>query len=311
MAEDKKTPSKLAQAIRLLRQHVGKSQAEFAEMMGVDQSTVSRWERGEVTPALHHMIAIKRLGARTKFNCPLPSLGELIDFPAEHYVNRLRSISGLPEEQFAELAGVELTQLRQWQNGDATPTLEALTTMIETLSHESSSLPSRARAEISDIVAEWSDVGLFPRSAKPRGQGQAGIPIIGLEHAGAWSGGNLIPLDEFNEYVWTAVAHSRLSFAVRLKCDSMAPKYELGSIIICDPAEAPIPGECVIAKLDRQDRAIFRRYQVVEQDAYGNRKVRLSPLNDDWPVEMITPYNPGRIVAPMIEARIFPRRTNL
>jgi len=81
MPETDITESDLAAAIRLLRQHVEKNQADFAVMLGVDQSTVSRWERGDVIPAIPHLIAIKRLGAQTGFPCPLPSLSDVIDFP--------------------------------------------------------------------------------------------------------------------------------------------------------------------------------------------------------------------------------------
>jgi len=38
------------QALSILRQEAGLNQAEFAELLGVNQSTVSRWEQGYGLP---------------------------------------------------------------------------------------------------------------------------------------------------------------------------------------------------------------------------------------------------------------------
>jgi len=313
MSEGALSPSKVAQAIRRLRQHVGKSQAGFAVMLGVDQSTVSRWERGEVIPAVPHLIAIKRLVAQTNFQCPLPKLGDLIDFPYDHYVIRLRAITGFEIDDFASLLGVDASVVQQWECGEAFPTLEVLIRMIEMLLSRTDLLPGEARADISDIMAEWNDLGMFPHSFVTANKAKPGrpkeIPIISFELAGNWVGPDtMLSVDDVREYVMSTVDHSPFAFAIRLKCDSMDPKYEPGSIIICDPAEEPIPGEYVIAKMENQNRAIFRKYQLIEADGNGNQIVKLSPLNDDWPTEKITPDNPGRIIATLLEARSFPRK---
>ena len=262
MSEGALSPSKVAQAIRRLRQHVGKSQAGFAAMLGVDQSTVSRWERAEVIPAVPHLIAIKRLVAQTNFECPLPKLGDLIDFPYDHYVKRLRAITGFETNDFASLLGVDASVVQQWESGEAFPTLEVLIRMIETLLGRTDLLPGEARAEISDILAEWNDLGIFPHSFMTASKIKPGrpkeIPIISFELAGNWVGPDrMLPVDDVREYVMSTVDHSPFAFAIRLKCDSMDPKYEPGSIIICDPAEEPIPGEYVIAKMEHQNRANF------------------------------------------------------
>lgn len=52
-------------AIGHIRKHIFKKrQAEFAAMLGVAQSTVSRWERGDSSPTLEEMTAIRSEAAR-------------------------------------------------------------------------------------------------------------------------------------------------------------------------------------------------------------------------------------------------------
>jgi DNA-binding transcriptional regulator YiaG len=44
--------------IEAIRRKLGKNQTDFAAMAGVNQSTVSRWERGEGEPSLSELCAI-------------------------------------------------------------------------------------------------------------------------------------------------------------------------------------------------------------------------------------------------------------
>lgn len=45
----------LPQRIKRVRAHFGESQAVFGQRFGVDQSTVSKWEKGRQVPESHHM----------------------------------------------------------------------------------------------------------------------------------------------------------------------------------------------------------------------------------------------------------------
>jgi transcriptional regulator with XRE-family HTH domain len=45
-----------------LRQSLGLTQSEFASLLGVPDSTVSRWERGEVQPSCKHLSNMYDLG---------------------------------------------------------------------------------------------------------------------------------------------------------------------------------------------------------------------------------------------------------
>ena len=54
-------------AVKIIRTHVLKiSQAEMAAIVGASQSTVSRWEAGEMNPDIAHMAAIRREASKRK-----------------------------------------------------------------------------------------------------------------------------------------------------------------------------------------------------------------------------------------------------
>jgi transcriptional regulator with XRE-family HTH domain len=48
----------LGAKIRAARRTAGFSQAELAELMGVQQSSISQWERGHTRPSLEHLVPL-------------------------------------------------------------------------------------------------------------------------------------------------------------------------------------------------------------------------------------------------------------
>lgn len=53
--------TRLAVLIRKRRHEMGVSQEHLANLMGIDQSTVARWELGERTPSGFRMLKLCRL----------------------------------------------------------------------------------------------------------------------------------------------------------------------------------------------------------------------------------------------------------
>jgi transcriptional regulator with XRE-family HTH domain len=90
---------RLAKAVRDAREATGKSQREFAELLGVAQSTIAGWEGAKNTPNLENLEKLARIRGQ------LP----------EEFVSYLygRSKGGrMPlEEQIASLPGLELAAL--------------------------------------------------------------------------------------------------------------------------------------------------------------------------------------------------------
>jgi transcriptional regulator with XRE-family HTH domain len=50
--------SYLSEAIRSARKRAGLSQVELARLLGVQQSSVSQWERGSTKPSTMHLLAL-------------------------------------------------------------------------------------------------------------------------------------------------------------------------------------------------------------------------------------------------------------
>ncbi len=61
--------------IRAARQRAGLTQGELGEMLGIQQSSVSQWERGIVEPSLQLFLTLVRLFGYRAFG--LPEVGRL------------------------------------------------------------------------------------------------------------------------------------------------------------------------------------------------------------------------------------------
>ena len=81
----------------------------------------------------------------------------------------------------------------------------------------------------------------------------------------------------------------------------MAPEFKPGDYIVVDPDMPAEPGDLVVAKLDRDDAAILRKYHSRGEDAAGHPVFELVPLNDDYPTVTVDATNPGRLIAPAFE----------
>lgn len=52
--------------VRALRERLDKTQSEFAELLGVDQGTISNWETGKTTPRGPALKVMERLASPAK-----------------------------------------------------------------------------------------------------------------------------------------------------------------------------------------------------------------------------------------------------
>lgn len=91
------------------------------------------------------------------------------------------------------------------------------------------------------------------------------------------------------------------AFALKIVGDSMLPDYRPGDIIIVDPSQQPSPGDFVIAKLDGEQSATFKKYRPRGRDINGQDIIELAPLNADWPTLIIDAAHPGTIVGRVME----------
>ena len=109
----------------------------------------------------------------------------------------------------------------------------------------------------------------------PRMEGY--VPVISWVQAGAWT--EVCNIDAMSdELVPRPPSSSDSTFALRVKGQSMAPKYEPGLIIYVDPEVVPFDGDDVVAMLTDDNEATFKQY--VEEP--GGKKM-LKARNPGWP----------------------------
>lgn len=91
---------------------------------------------------------------------------------------------------------------------------------------------------------------------------------------------------------------SRDGFAVEVTERGLVPELYPGDIVIVDPAVPPVPGDLVIAHVDGQDHVIIRKYR-----PRNAQVVELSPINEDYPSDIISDDSPGSILGTVVQTR--------
>lgn len=86
------------------------------------------------------------------------------------------------------------------------------------------------------------------------------------------------------------------SIVTKVEDNSMLPEFQAGDKIVCDPNAEIEPGRYVLAKIEGQDRAVFRRYRVASVSSDGAATIELKPLNEDYPTHVIDRNHPGHII---------------
>lgn len=105
------------------------------------------------------------------------------------------------------------------------------------------------------------------------------VPLISWVQAGAWCATNDIHLpSEADEFYPTTAKVGINAYALKVRGDSMEPKFPDGCIIIVDPSKEAINNSYVVVREADTDEATFKQLQID-----GSRKY-LKPLNPRYPV---------------------------
>jgi len=96
--------------------------------------------------------------------------------------------------------------------------------------------------------------------------------------------------------------------AQRIKQRELLSCRVFGDVVIIDPGVRPLPGDFVVAKVEADDSATFKKYRPRGADESGVPIFELVPLNEDYEVIRISAANPGTIIGTMMEHRRRRRR---
>lgn len=134
--------------------------------------------------------------------------------------------------------------------------------------------------------------------------GVMSVPVISYVQAGMWTEIiNSFQPGDASDWLMTSNRHSRETFVLTVRGNSMEPDFKEGDVVIIDPRVKPRPGSFVVAKNGREE-ATFKKYRPRSIDVLGNEVFELVPLNDDYPT-MRSSDQPIEIIGTMVEHRRF------
>jgi len=225
------------------------------------------------------------------------------------FSDRLRQAmmeSGINQSELARRAGVTAATISQWMTGTTNPN-----------SIRAAALETAAGAL--GVSVRWlltgrhDEIVAVPDGLKAAPPDVRNIPLISLVKAGfdgdvadpypRGTGSADVPVD--TELARTL---SRTAFALEITGDSMADLFMPGDVVIIDPLVRPLPGDFVVAKIDDDKHATFKKYRARGVGVTGVEIFELVPLNENYATVTVSAENPGRVIGTMVEHRRRRRR---
>jgi SOS-response transcriptional repressor LexA len=193
----------------------------------------------------------------------------------------------------AKRLGVTAQAISQWERNKTRPTIAALKRIAKEYNAELDWLLQSDKSDTSETARVKSKLARLLNSVQ----------------AGQWTEvSDEFQVDDTTKFYEVADFPEGEIFALQISGESMEPVFEAGDIIIIDTGVAPAPGDFVVAKLDAQNEATFKKYRVIGTQPNGSPVIELVPLNSDFPTLTLSAHNPGRIIGTMIEHRKFRKR---
>lgn len=200
-------------------------------------------------------------------------------------ITEIRSAREMSTAELARQMGVRVQSVQQWESGQTTPKSARLAALARVLNCSVHLLTH-------DVATEdnlWNGTERVPvPQVRP-------VPIISWVQAGHWQEA-MTPyeLHSIEEHVPTRVEVSSRAFALRVRGDSMEPRFPEGCVIIVDPEIDARDGSFVVAQMDRTSEATFKRL------VFDGPTRLLMPLNPRYPVMIV---NDGTsIIGVIVEA---------
>lgn len=138
-----------------------------------------------------------------------------------------------------------------------------------------------------------------PKAVRPATDTVRTVPLLNTIQAGRWhpvtDGGSRS--EDYPQIPLPQRAGPR-SFALTVSGPSMEPDFRARDVIIVDPDLQPQPGDFVVATIEDENEATFKRLRIKGADSKGRPIIELVPLNLDWPVLSL---KNGRIVGVAVD----------
>lgn len=208
----------------------------------------------------------------------------------------LREQRGWNLAELARRSGVSYDNLTKYAKGTVQmPRGDAMERIAQTFGLTEQELVFGSTGGTKLGIATGKVLPDYDRSGSQNGTKR--IPHLTLSELAQHQAGH----DLFN--VWSGEMNIIVDEKIRSNCiavtvedNSMLPEFKPGDILICDPDADIEPGNYVIAKVDGQPKAVFRKYRLSKGQMPGVSRVELKPLNEDYPEEYIDEGHPGHII---------------
>ena len=181
-------------------------------------------------------------------------------------IKQLRSSKGLTQTQLGDSIGVDRGNVSRYEAGIGMPDFDRLEPLADALG-----------VSVSDLFA-MAETGNVETAPEIKGT----VPLISWVQAGHWNDviDNLHPGE--GERISTTYRVRKHTYALRVRGDSMEPKFPDGAILIVEPDENPEPGAYVIVRHNGGE-ATFKQLMLDGDTRY------LKPLNPRYPIMEVRP----------------------
>lgn len=190
----------------------------------------------------------------------------------------LRSSKKISREALGEKIGVSKTAIKNWEDGENSPKLEYVEALSSYFKVNFEWL-SKGKGKPDDqliSVSSISNVDFIPqkiRKAPVLNWVQAGHPADVFDNA----------YDEY-EYFYDE-GYGLQVYWLYVRGDSMEPQFFEGDKILVDAERQANAGDFVIAMIDHESQATFKRYKPCGYDEkLGREYCQLVPLNEFYPI---------------------------
>lgn len=207
-------------------------------------------------------------------------------------IRSARKDAGITIHKLAEMLAVTPSAVAQYESGRSGLRIETAMKMAEALG----------------VSLQWLVSGEGVTSTAARAP-VFHAPVVDRVQAGLWADVVSPPsLPEGVKYLEIESKPIGYALALELEGESMLPEFKPGDIVIVDTGLEPMPGDFVVAMIDNDNQATFKKYRPRGLDDSGSPIIELAPLNTDYPTLFIDEKRPGRIVGTMIEHRRYRRK---
>jgi|GEM_PF-518010 len=203
-------------------------------------------------------------------------------------VHFYRKQKDLTLDELASVVGVSKSTISKIENGKQGYTGETITKIAEALGIRPTDIFKFAEAHTSAAEAnehiDWekeaahAHLEAIEDSTHDRIRTTV-VPLISWVQAGTWQtlADPNVDSPGANELIATTYKAKAHTYALRVRGDSMEPKFPEGCIIIVEPEEDVLPGKYVIVR-QNGDEATFK--QLIKDGS----TLLLKPLNDRYPI---------------------------